>query len=497
MSSSAANGSDCRFDARREIAAIVAAASPAPTLDPEKPKRKSKASAVEEDVGGGPPGVGGGSGTGEDEERPPEFSDEALALRFAAEQTEHLRFVSVWSKWLVYDGRRWSGDIRLSAIDRVRRLCRRVASECDVKRVATAIASAKTVAAVERLARADQRLAATVEQFDANPDILGAPQTIDLKIGECYLPRREDFITKSAAVVPRGSCPRWLAFLERVTGGDRALQDYLQRVAGYCLTGSVSEHALFFLYGTGGNGKGVFVSTLTGIMGDYARTAPIEIFHDTKHDRHPTELAMLRGARLVVANETEEGARFAEARIKMLTGGDRIAARFMRGDFFEFAPSFKVMIVGNHKPSLRSVDEALRRRLHLIPFMVTIPHDEKDPGLADKLKAEWPGILQWAIDGCIAWREQGLAPPEAVTGATTAYLQSEDVLGEWLAEAGCKGAWSEIGLLFENWRAWCERSGEYVGTKRKLSERLEARGFVAKKQRGKRGFFGLRPAPLN
>ncbi len=469
-------------NAVQQITAIVAAAAPPPP-----------AAERAGDSGKVPPEAGG---AGEDEGRPPEFSDEALALRFAAEQAEHLRFVSVWSKWLVYDGRRWSGDIRLSAIDRVRRLCRRVASECEVKRMATAIASAKTVAAVERLARADQQLAATVDQFDSNPNILGGPQTIDLMTGECYPPHRDDFITKSVGVVPRGFCPRWRAFLERVTAGDRSLQDYLQRVAGYCLTGSVSEHALFFLYGTGGNGKGVFVSTLVGLMGDYARTAPIEIFHASKHDRHPTELAMLRGARLVVANETEEGARLAEARIKMLTGGDRIAARFMRGDFFEFAPSFKLMIVGNHKPSLRSVDEALRRRLHLIPFLETISVDERDPDLADKLKAEWPGILQWAIDGCMAWREQGLAPPEAVTGATTAYLQSEDVLAEWLAEAECAEAWSETALLFENWRAWCERAGEYAGTKRKLSERLEARGFVAKKQRGKRGFYGLRPVPL-
>jgi P4 family phage/plasmid primase-like protien len=176
---------------------------------------------------------------------------------------------------------------------------------------------------------------------------------------------------------------------------------------------------IFFLHGTGANGKTVFTSAVSGIMGDYALAAPMDTFIESKIDRHPTELAMLRGARLVTATETEAGRYWNESRLKALTGGDMISARYMRGDFFQFAPTFKLMISGNYRPSLRNIDEAIRRRLHLIPFTVTIPPDERDPDLPDKMKAEWPGILQWMVDGCTDWRECGLAPPEAVTKATS------------------------------------------------------------------------------
>ena len=197
--------------------------------------------------------------------------------------------------------------------------------------------------------------------------------TVELRTGTVRPPRREDYCTKSGAVAPGGDCPMWLKFLAVVTDGNEKLQQYLQRVAGYCLTGSTREHAMFFLHGTGANGKGVFISTLTGIWGDYAAVAPMETFIESHSDRHPTELAKLRGARLVVAQETEQNRRWAESKIKSLTGGDKITARFMRQDFFEYTPQFKLMIAGNHKPSLRGVDEAIRRRIHLVPFAVTIP----------------------------------------------------------------------------------------------------------------------------
>jgi hypothetical protein len=148
--------------------------------------------------------------------------------------------------------------------------------------------------------------------------------------------------------------------------------------------------------------------------GDYHRAAPIETFTASNHDRHPTDLAALRGARLVTSVETEEGRRWAESRIKTLTGGDKIAARFMRQDFFEYTPQFKLVIAGNHKPGLRSVDEAIRRRFNLVPFTLTIPPEERDELLPEKLKAELPGILNWMIEGCIDWLERGLAPPEAL-----------------------------------------------------------------------------------
>src|ERR1017187_1284583 len=209
----------------------------------------------------------------------------------------------------------------------------------------------------------------------------------------------------------------WRRFLDRVTDGNAELQAFLQRVIGDCLSGSVCEHALFFLYGTGANGKSVFLSTIAGLLADYAKTAPASAFTASSTDQHPTDLAGLRGARFVTAIETEDGRWWAEAKIKSLTGGDRILARFMRQDFFEYVPQLKLVVAGNHKPGLRNVDEAIRRRLHLIPFTVTIAENERDPELTEKLKAEYPGILQWAIEGCLMWQREGLNPPVVVRDA--------------------------------------------------------------------------------
>jgi putative DNA primase/helicase len=305
-----------------------------------------------------------------------------------------------------------------------------------------------------------------------------------------------DLITKIAPAAPSGSASTWLAFLDRVTGGDQELVDYLQRVAGYCLTGSTQEHALFFLYGTGANGKSTFLNAITGAVGDYHRAAPIETFTSSNTDRHPTDLAGLRGARLVTAIETEEGRRWAESRIKALTGGDPIPARFMRQDFFEFTPQFKLIIAGNHKPGLRSVDEAIRRRFNLIPFTVTIPEAERDPGLGEKLQAELPGILAWMIKGCTLWQQQGLNPPRIVTDATAAYLESEDAIAAWIEDC-CErcGEFSTRACLFKSWSDWTVANGEHTGSNKRFVAALEARGFTPRRLEHGRGFLGLRLRP--
>jgi putative DNA primase/helicase len=334
--------------------------------------------------------------------RPPAFSDEAIALAFAESHADKLRFVAAWGKWLSWTGTHWRLDDTLAAFDKVRTLCRELASTCKRAKAASAIASARTVAAVERLARADRRLAATVDQWDANPWAFNTPEhVIDLRTGDRRAHRPSDHMTKIAAVGQGGDCPRFLAFLQEVTNADAELVAYIRRVLGYALTAETSEHALFFAHGTGANGKSVLLSTVAGILGTYHRTASVETFIASNADRHPTDLAGLHGARLVTAVETEEGRRWAEARIKQLTGGDTVSARFMRQDFFEYKPTFKLVIAGNHKPSLRSVDEAIRRRFHMIPFSVTIPPDRRDGQLSEKLKAEWPGILQWIVEGCL------------------------------------------------------------------------------------------------
>lgn len=428
---------------------------------------------------------------------PPAFSDEALALGFAERHRHDLRFVAGWGKWLFWDGTRWQVDDTLAAFDRARRICREAAVKCGTARIASNLASAKTVAAVVSLARADRRLAATVDQWDVDPWLLNTPAgVIDLRTGERRANRKSDYITKMVAVAPGGACPLWLKFLDRITGGDPELQDFLQRLVGYSLTGVTREHAMFFVHGRGGNGKSVFIEAIAGVMGDYHRTAPIETFTTSAVDRHPTELAGLRGARLVTATETEEGRSWAESRIKTLTGGDKIAARFMRMDFFEFSPQFKLMIAGNHKPGLRSVDEAIRRRFYFVPFNVTISEAERDLQLGERIEAEFPGILAWAIEGCLAWQRLGLAPPAVVRNATAEYLKSEDLVAAWIDECcdGDPNAWASSNDLFTSWRAFADRSGEQRNNMKWFREKLEARGIKHKRGAGtgRAGYQGLR-----
>lgn len=367
--------------------------------------------------------------------RPQWYSDEALALQFAQEHEHDLRYVAALSRWLEWTGTHWQYDVTLRAYDLVRKLCRQAAAGANNPKIAAAVTSAKTIAAVERMARSDRRLAARIEQWDSDPWLLNTPGgVVDLKTGQLRQHSPRDYQTKITAVAPSGECKQFLAFLEQITDNDQELKEYIRRVIGYSLTGSTREHALFFGHGTGANGKSVLLSTVSGLLGSYHRTAPIEAFIASKTDRHPTDIAGLRGARLVTANETEEGRQWAEAKIKSVTGADEISARFMRGDYFEFRPAFKLFIAGNHKPSLRSVDEAIRRRLHLIPFAITIPPDQRDHDLGQKLRAEWGGILQWAIQGCVEWLVSGLNPPKAVRDATEAYLLAEDAFAAWICQ---------------------------------------------------------------
>jgi putative DNA primase/helicase len=425
----------------------------------------------------------------------PEFADDALALKFTARYGADLRYTAQWGRWSIWDGRIWKSDSTLAVFDLARQICRFESSVCPNERMASRVASAATVAAVERLARADRRHAATVDQWDAGPWLLNTPGgVVELQSGRLTPAARENYMTKITAVAPAGSCPLWLRFLSRITNGNQDLQDFMQRICGYALTGTTREHALFFLYGTGANGKSVFLNTVAGVLGDYAKTSPVNTFIDAKIERHPTDLASLQGARLVTAIETEDGRRWAESKLKALTGGDTISARFMRQDYFEFKPQFKLLIAGNHKPGLRTVDEAMRRRFNLLPFTETIPSSERDPELATTLRNEWGGILQWMVEGCLAWQADGLCAPKIVVDATEDYLAAEDVFGQWL-EDRCTteraNAFGSSTLLFEDWRIWAESKGEFVGKQKSFSETLAARGFEPARTNAGRGFRGI------
>ena len=421
----------------------------------------------------------------------PSLSEIELARRFVDRHAPQLRFVDQWGKWMVWDGTRWSDDVTRKAADLARIVCDDAANELSNK----SIGRAKTVSSVLYLASVDRRVAATIGQWDAGPWLLNTPGgVVDLRTGKLHPHKPDAHMTKVTAVGPRGDCSLFLRFLGRITGSDADLIAYLQRVLGYALTGVTSEHALFFAYGTGANGKSVLLSTIAGILGDYHKTSAMETFTASKGDRHPTELADLRGARLVTASETEEGRHWAESRIKQLTGGDRLSARFMRQDLFEFQPTFKLVIAGNHKPSLRSVDEAMRRRFHMIPFAVTIPAAERDGDLTEKLKAEWPGILKWLVEGCLRWQGEKLSPPSAVTAATAEYMEAEDATASWIADK-CEvdpSAWCGSMELFASWSAWATKAGEQISSQKRLTQTLESRGFRRHRMNHGQGFCGLR-----
>lgn len=442
----------------------------------------------------------------DDDGLPELYSEDNVALRFSQIHADDLRYVAPWSRWMLWDGQRWRHDETMVAFDRARRVCRAVAAYVKAdhtltpkqqQTVAGKYGTSQSVASVERLAKSDRRHAATIGQWDADLWGLNTPAgVVDLRTGALKSGDRLSYMTKITNVAPGGACPTWLRFLDTATAGDHDLIAFLQRMAGYSLTGSTRDHALFFVYGTGGNGKGTFLNTFQWILGDYAKPASMDMFTERKHESHPTELAGLMGARLVTAQETEEGKRWAEARIKALTGGDPITARFMRQDNFEFMPQFKLVIAGNHKPGLRNVDEAIKRRLHLIPFTVTIPAEKRDVDLPEKLRAEASGILAWAIEGCLAWQRDGLKPPASVLAATEEYLEQQDALAAWMEEC-CEvspSASARRGDLYRSYKSWSERASEYALPQKRWIAAMESRGFLTATRDGYPMYKGIRVA---
>ena len=252
-----------------------------------------------------------------------------------------------------------------------------------------------------------------------------------------------------------------------------------------------------FLFGTGRNGKSVFVNTITGILNEYAVTAAMETCTASKFERHSTDLAMLRGARVVTATETERNQAWAESRIKLLTGGDPITARHMRQDPFTFRPMFKLIIAANQQPRLRSVDEGVRRRFNIVPFAY-VP-EKPDMLLEAKLVEEWSGILRWMIEGCLDWQRNGLLRPARVTEETESYLDQQDVLGEWIDGECTTGPQHKATTeqLYRSWAQFAALRGEAPGTSQALGLMLKTRGFQSDKNIPKfdggyaRGFRGI------
>ncbi|WP_419898211.1 phage/plasmid primase, P4 family [Roseomonas sp. USHLN139] len=429
------------------------------------------------------------------------ITEDSVAAAFVERHRDTLRFCHHAGKWYRWSGAIWQREETRLAFDWVRVLARQQALVTGDSKTIASAGKAAFSSGVERFVQADRSFAVTSSAWDCDPWLLGTPDgTVDLRSGELRPARQEDMISRSTAIgpAPLAACPTWLAFLNQACAGDQDLIGFLQRWLGYSLTGVTQEHALLFVYGPGGNGKGVLLVTAAGILGTYGTNAAMDTFTASQGDRHPTDLAMLHGARMVMTTETEEGRAWAEARIKALTGGDPITARYMRQDFFTFTPAFKLTISGNHKPALRNVDDAARRRFNVVPFLHK--PSRPDPTLPERLRQEWPGILRWMIDGCLAWQVSGLARPKAVLDATADYFEEQDVLKQWIEEC-CDQAldWGETSTaLFASWRSYALSRAEDPRNGKWFATMLERQGFARAKDcrqfRG-RGFLGIRVKP--
>jgi len=421
----------------------------------------------------------------------PAYSEQWLADRVVEARSAELRYSPQQGLWYVWSDGMWQPDAELLAESVIASELRKIAVELlrhgatekekkDAQTKAEIICSASKAANVRTFMQSDRRIAVAVESLDYDPWILNTPAgVVDLKTGKVMPPDPDLLCTRSTSVPVdfSGKHPEWDRFLEEATNGDKELQRYLQRLAGYVLTGSTREQQLTFIWGPGGNGKGVFVNVLLGILSDYARPASMETFTASSSERHTTDIAMLAGARLVTASETQSGKRWDEAKVKGLTGGDPVTARFMRQDNFTYVPQFKLVFMGNHKPEIRDVDAAMRRRIQLVPFTVTPARVDKE--LGTKLRAEWPAILAWMIAGSLDWQREGLTAPEIVTEASREYFESEDAVGRWIKEElePAEGARTEMQVLFNAWREWANKNGEYVGSLKRLSASLESKGW--------------------
>jgi putative DNA primase/helicase len=432
------------------------------------------------------------------------LTDLGNARRLVARYGQDMRYCHPWGRWLVWDGTRWAKDetgaVLRMAKDAVRNIYAEAAAAPD-ESTRKAIAdhakrseSALRIRAMVSLAESEPGIPVLPGELDRDPWLLNVKNgTIDLRTGELRPHRREDMLTKIVPVEydPAAECPTWMAFLDRIMAGNRNLIGFLQRAAGYSLTASTQEQCFFLLHGTGANGKSVFLTTLLAATGDYGIQAAPDLLLKKSGESHPTEVADLFGARLVVATETEAGRRLAENLVKQLTGGDRLKARFMRQDFFEFGATHKIWLATNNKPVVKGTDYAIWRRIKLVPFTVTIPPEERDKSLPDKLLQELPGILAWAVKGCLEWQARGLDEPAEVTAATNAYRDEQDVLGSFISDCCVVQPWAKVSArdLYRAYMKWCEENGEHPLAQRNFGMRLAERGFLSKKGTAGRYFW--------
>ena len=438
-------------------------------------------------------------------------TDVGNAERLIDRHAHDIRYCPKWGKWLVWNGSRWrvdeTGHINRKAKETVRSMYAEANHLADsamrkelAKHALKSESKHRLKSMVELAKTIDERVIVSHKDLDADPMLFNVENgTVDLETGKLLPHTREHLITKQANVTydPDAKAVTWSTFLSQIMDRDQRMIDFLKRAAGYSMTGEASEQYLFFMFGTGANGKSTFVETLGGIFEDYFQKAPTEMLLNKRPGSVPNDIARLKGARYVVTNEVEEGRRLNESQVKDLTGGDRIVARFMRGEFFEFDPTHKLWMYGNHKPEIRGTDDGIWRRILTIPFEVKIPKEERDPHLKQKLLEERSGILNWLIEGVLEWRCSGLRPPAKVQSATDEYRTESDTVEGFLKECCTTEKGAEIGSkeMHDAYEEWCiecgedpEKIGSFVKRMRKKSDEY---GFSRKRKSSGQFWIGI------
>ena len=440
-------------------------------------------------------------------EKAEQFSDKANSASLVKRVRGRACYCSS-TGWMFYDGRRWAVDQRDSIVEEAKAVARAnveaaVAEPVDdirkaMLKAAKACLAEKRIKAMASLSQSDPAMRVLATDFDSDPWLLNVLNgTIDLRTGDLRPHRPEAMITKLAPVEydPAAVCPTWDAFLYRILEGNQDLIRFLQEAVGYSLTGDVREQVVFLLYGTGANGKSTFLETLTDMLGDYwAKMNPETLMEQRRFAGSASEdIALLAGSRLVTSVEVPAGHPLNTSAIKSLTGGDTVQARYLYKSSFTFRPQFKAFVAMNQKPTIHDPTEGIWRRIRLIPFTVTIPPEERDKDLPVRLRRELPGILAWAVRGCLGWQQQGLSTPTEVSAATEGYRKEQDVLAAFLADCCEVGAGLTVAkkTLVTAYSTWCQEAGEEPLPTRIFTKLLTERGFGQGRTRSTRLITGL------
>jgi putative DNA primase/helicase len=430
-------------------------------------------------------------------------SDMANAARLIARHGRDLRYTTARG-WFAWDGRRWAVDekeLRVQALakETAKSIFAEIESAADRAAIFRHARRSQSKASIDNmvwLARSEPGVPAAIAEFDVDGWLLNvANGTLDLRTGELHTHRRTDLISNIVEITfdTAAECELWDSFLWRVTDRNDQLYAYLRRFVGYLLVGDMSDQSLHFLYGLGANGKSVFCEVLMRLLGEYAIAVSPDLIMLKRHGGIPNDVARLRGIRAALMNETGQGSRFDEAKLKDLTGGDTLTGRFLHQEFFDFRPTHRIVIRGNHKPVINGTDEGIWRRLRLVPFTVTIPEDERDHQLLSKLEAELPGILNWAVHGCREWQIEGLKPPPIIADAVRAYREESDTLGRFITES-CEArnlAQVRSSAFFKCYQEFAERAGERWIASKDLPNEMQRRGFEWKRSKHGSVFQGL------